>query len=125
MEAGWAFYSKYYYEHGNAAVGQQGTGNNNCQNFLAAAQMGEDPVGDGFGGSGVIHDGAEDGAEHEEGEVGFYISAEGFHEYLGIGSHDMDAAGLSHEQTGKNNADCRQDRGNKNDRPAFIGQVDQ
>ncbi|MNE71601.1 hypothetical protein D3C80_1674910 [compost metagenome] len=56
-------------------------------------------MGDGAGRAGVVHQLAEDGAEHEQREELDQVAAQGLHEDLGVGrQHQRRVTGEEHRQ---------------------------
>ena len=69
-----------YHKSGDAAVGQQaGDTHDDGGHELALAHAGQ-PLGDGFGGTGKLVDGAEDGAHEEYQEIAGDVVGRGRHE---------------------------------------------
>ncbi|MCY1531856.1 hypothetical protein D9M68_670960 [compost metagenome] len=88
-----------HHEQRDAAVGEQAAGQHDGEDGALAAELGDYAVGDGAGRAGVVHQLAEDGAEHEQREELDQVAAQGLHEDLGVGrQHQRRVTGEEHRQ---------------------------
>ena len=110
------------YEKGNAAVGDDRTGNHNSPKLFAASCLGDNRFCDGFCTARKVHHLTEYRAEQENREIRLDIGCQIRHIGFRINRHHVEISTLKDYEYGR---DQRQNRRNQDHGPAFVGQQDQ